>query len=147
MVCVCGGVVVVFVCVSLPFSLSPTLSTKPTKRRTIYLRLICSVYVRTWVYQFGCMPECICVYMHSRVREGFLFNIEIGQIDLCECVCARVYVCLGRCTLCKQALNIKSCRNTNKNDIFLFSSWHFISYFFDLGAAGERIQRGHQRTS
>lgn len=126
LVCLC-------VCVSA-LSLSPRLLTKLTKRQTIYLWLICSAYVRTWVYQLGRMPECICVYMHGRVRGGFLLNIEIGQIDLC--------VCLGWCMLCKQALNIESCCNTNKNDIFLFSSCHFIGYFFDLGATGERIQWG-----
>lgn len=39
----------------------------------------------------------------------------------------RARACLGRCEKHKQELNFKSRRNANKNDIYLFSSWHFIA--------------------
>lgn len=74
-----------------------------------------------------CFDVCLnaSVYMHRHVKEGFFRNTEIGQVELYVYVCVCV-ACggggLGRCVQCKQALNIKSRCNTNKNDIFLFSS-------------------------
>lgn len=91
--------------------------------------------VRAWTYRIRCMPECICVHMHSHVKEGFLVHTEVGQMELLVCTCVR------RCWQSKQALNIKSWCNTNKNDIFLFSSWHFSTVISLTWGPRERESR------
>lgn len=91
--------------------------------------------VPAWTYLIRCMPECICVHMHSHVKEGFLVHTEVGQIELL------VRTCVRRCWQSKQALNIKSCCSTNKNGIFLFSSWHFSTVISLTWGPRERESR------
>lgn len=58
---------------------------------------------------------CVCTVMWK--RDFFLILRQLNEMS----------VRLGRGVQCKQEFNFRSRFNTNKNDIFLFSSWHFIT--------------------
>lgn len=117
---VCSGFWV-FVCLC-PFLLSALLAWL-TKTWTFYLKLIWLVYVRACV----CMHECTYFDICYSVAGCTCTAVSKRHFFLIPRQVSNICVCLGRCVQRKQEFNFKSRFNTNKNDIFLLSSWHFIT--------------------
>lgn len=121
------GVVCVCLCVYALFAVTTVDFTD--KKLSFSVRLICLVYVR------------VCPCIHMCMFFFFLFSVYVRICCMCTYTCnvmserhwdrseGSVCVCvhMTKCVQRKQELNFKSRFNTNKNDIFLFSSWYFIT--------------------